>query len=485
VLDSRQQQVQKALAEFEEARKQFEALGEHGAMAGLQYQLGAAYNRWGRLPEAEAADRTCMEQAGVVGDGYDLLRCRQQLATIALQRAHTDEDYAAVRGDLTGIIEDAGHQGFQILQARAWLSASQVDAMRNRFTDAERSLNEALARAEGEESARVKALINLARADLFLRTKRPEPAEKDAEAAAVFFREDGTLKELAQALLLKGRALQEQFRFEDALKEFQAEQAVAAKVSPGNEAQAIEASGTVYQYQENYPAAANRFRRALELGGSTAGAAYYRLELARALIELGRWEEAKAALAPLDGAKLLPGLRQRLSLERASMQLFSGGTRSIRNELKGTAPDDPEVLLLEGQADLLARSFRSAREKCGLALANESAAQERHFAAVSSICAAEAALGAGAAQESLDLLASHEAVWAAFPVQRLRGLVLRSEALKAIGRNEEWKAPLEGAVSVVSGLIALWGPGDFQSFQNRADVRGNPVLLNFIHGESK
>ncbi len=485
VLDSRQQQIPKALSEFDEARTQFQALGEHGAMAGLQYQLGAAYNRWGRLAEGEAALRSCADQARVVGDEYDALRCRQQLATIALRRAQADEDFAAARRELTEVIDDAGRQGFQALQARAWLSLGQTYVLRDSFTDAEHSFTEASARAESEQAARVKALIDMARADLHLRTRRPQLAEPEAAAAAVFFRQDGALKELSQALLLEGRALLDQQRPDDALKMFSEQREVAAKVSPGDEAKALEAIGQVYEYEENYPAAAAQFRHALELAGSGLDALYYRVHISRMLAELGQWREAREVLGTVARAGLPPGLRVPLSLALAQIDLVSGGAVRVRGELSGPDAAEPEFLTLRGEADLLQRNFRAAQTECKTALEAALGTQDRQEVSASAACLAEAALGAGSAQESLDVLSRYESEWTTLPVERWRGLAVRSACLMAAGRKDQAKASLEGAKSAVSGLIALWGPRDFQSYQNRADIRGNRILINIGFGVKK
>ncbi len=476
VLDSRQQRIPEALAEFDEARSQFDSLGEHGAMGGLQYQLGAAYNRWNRLPEAEAALQSCVEQTKVVGDVYDSLRCRQQLAVIALRSAKADEDYAAVRSDLEAIVDEAGQHGFRVLQARASMTLGQTDVMRNDVAGADHSFSEASALAEGEQATRVQSSIELAAADLHLRTQQPRVAEREAAAAAAFYEKDGALKEFSQALLLQGRAMLNQHRPDDALKKFQQERAVASKVSTGDEAQAWAAVGTVYEQQERYPEAAIQFQRALELAGTDLKAPYYRVDLAQVLAELGRWREARSVLQPVTTTALLPQARRQLALDRATIELVSGNPKGVGDELSGLHGPDAGLVVHLGEADLIRENFRGARSKCQSVLAGTDLGDDRQIAARAAICVAEATLRGGDAPNSLEVLSRYEPQWATLPVELLRALALRSAGLIAVGRKDESRTSVEAAKSAVGALIALWGPQDVQSFQGRADIRGNQTF---------
>ena len=216
VLDSRQQQIQKALDGFAEARKEFESMGEHGAVATLEYQLGAAFNRWGKLPEAESALRTCLDQARSVGASYDELRCRQQLATIGLRRAATAESLDALAREVAAIIDAADRPGFQILTARAWLLLAQIHFQRGDFEAADRDFAQASSRAENEDAGQVRASIGIVEASLYLRNHRAADAEKGARAAMVYYESSGSKKEAGQACIMLSRALRDSGKLDQA-----------------------------------------------------------------------------------------------------------------------------------------------------------------------------------------------------------------------------------------------------------------------------
>ena len=288
------------------------------------------------------------------------------------------------------------------------------------------------------------------------------------------------MKELSQALLLQGRALLNARRFEDALNRFSEQRQVAAKVSPEDEAKGWEGVGLVYEAEENFPAAALQFGRAAELAGKNRDAQYYQIETARVQTELGRLQEAEALLKLLSAADSTAALRSEIRSLMAEIHLLSGSPARVQEDLGATVSQDTSVRVLLGRADLLNRRFVGAAAKCRAALTDTIAAKDVDGIATSSVCIAEALLGAGSPRLSLEVLARYQALWSTSPVERWRALAIRSACLLALGRRDEAEESRKAAGSVVRDLIALWGARDFELYRNRADVRGSRMMMNTL-----
>jgi tetratricopeptide (TPR) repeat protein len=475
VLNSRQQQITKALDGFAKARKEFEAVGEHGAVAGLEYQLGAAFNRWGKLPEAEAALKSCFEQARAVDDFYDELRCRHQLATIRLRRATAPAALDSVARDVAGIVEAADRPGFQILTARAWLLLAQVDAQRGKYEAADRDFSEAFTRAQSEDAGQLKAYIGFTEASLYLRNHRAADAEKPARAALADYEAGGYMKEAGQACILLSRALRDLGRLDEARRVILDKASLFASLSATEIAQMHEALASLESERDNYPAAIAQLEAAIGSAPDGPNVPLYRVGIAQMRIELGMLQEAREILSEArKEAALPPALEEKIHRIEATAHLYELKPEAALEDLR--LPGKPASFLdpiLAGLALIRINHAEDGIKSCdGAAKPGDRAEVKANIA----LCAAEGLAALHRMSDAGERLAQIDEAMRKDPVMAWRMAVLEAQ-MHGVGiAAGSGAAPQDQIRAAISALQELWGRDMLMRRLLRPDVQRDLTL---------
>ncbi len=460
IFDSKRMRIPQARQEFDEASIGFRQSGQLAALHEAELQLGVALNRWGMIPEARRTLESCISEAKASGDDYGGLRCKQILSVVIFDRATTDRELAATQRYLEELIDETGPLGFQLLLGREHSSLGQVFSRRGDYEAAERQYREAMTLAESEESARLEAQVDYAAADTHNRSDRSVEAEQEARQALAFYDADRAQKDIAWCVIVLGRALRNQGKFDEARTLLETRSAKMTNLSANDKAVMLQTIGMIYAGEQNYPAALKEYRDALALkpGGDLGP---YRLLIARAQAETGDLAGARGTLRELALRGDLPGAEQ--------------------NELEG---DDILLDLYEGWPAAAARISPPRDE-----------GQSMVFAAIAKIRTNRSPDGISLCQSVLK--SSHDTrVVTAARLCLLEGFVKQKDRVHArddydsIGKT--WRPPVESAwradalmcglepansqfrsaaAAHLEDLRRLWSDPVFRQYLSRTDVR--------------
>jgi tetratricopeptide (TPR) repeat protein len=240
--------------------------------------------------------------------------------------------------------------------------------------------------------------------------------------------------------------------------------------------------------QENYPAALESCDSALkayESAKDTFSIAFTNTVRARALVRLGRFNEAKSLLEQLfkmvdeqKGSYLQ--LRPELQLIKAELSFSEGNLAEstvIANEAVKTAPARSDVLiesksffaLLKGASG----ASREAKQLCDEAMEVSSNSGNSGLYSVALLRCSEAALKtndpqtaatlAAKAQERLARSEKKESEWRAWSIA--------ARATEQLGDKTKAEEMSRNAVFVRSKLEQLWGPDTFKQYTARPDIQ--------------
>ena len=263
IFDSKRMRIPQARQEFDEAGSGFRQSAQLAALDETEFQMGVALNRWGMIPEARRALESCVSQAKASGDDYGGLRCKQILSVVFLDQATTDRELAATQRYLEEVIDETGPLGFQLLLGREHSSLGQVFSRRGDYEAADRQYREAMTLAESEESARLEAQIDYAAADTHNRSDRSIEAEQEGRQALAFYDADHAQKDIAWCVIVLGRALRNQGKFDEARTLLETRNAKMTNLSPHDKAVMLQTIGMIYAGEQNHPAALKVYRDAL------------------------------------------------------------------------------------------------------------------------------------------------------------------------------------------------------------------------------
>jgi tetratricopeptide (TPR) repeat protein len=454
IFDSKRMRLPRARQEFDEARSGFRQSGQLAALDETELQLGVALNRWGMISEARSTLESCIRQAKTSGDDYGGLRCKQILSVIARNQARTDRELAATQHYLEGLIDEAGGLGFQLLLGRAELTLGQVFSRRGDYEAADRHYRDAMTLAMSEESLRLEAQVDYVAADTHNRSDRSAEAEQEVRRALAFYDADHSQSDIAWCVIVLGRALRNQGKFEEALSLLETRNAKMTDLSTDDEAVMLQTIGMIYAVEQDHPAALKEYRKALALNpGGDLGP--YQLLIAEAQAETGDLAGARHTLRDLALRGDLPGAEQ--------------------DELQG------DLILLdlyEGSPATAARIAPSNEEKQGLV-----------FAAIAKIRTNRIPEGISSCQSVLK--SSHDTrVVTAARLCLLEGFVKQKDRVHArdlygsIGST--WSPPIESAWRADALMCALEpANSQFRSaatahLENLRRLWSDPVLRQYL-----
>jgi tetratricopeptide (TPR) repeat protein len=236
-------------------------------------------------------------------------------------------------------------------------------------------------------------------------------------------------------------------------------------------AQAEESLGSLLVYQEQYPKALEHYRKSLDLHRSAQRKGYAGLQLGSTLWQLGRFEEARAALDAADAlAQAFPELRVRLLRARAEMEQSAGHSAQAsaiaRRALAGDPKPNPgtavELTRVLGLAMLDTGDKRGGLRKCGEALDAASKSDDVNALLNVRLALADARLENGDRTGSEALLQLVEPALSGHPESRFRAFAL----LARIDRRH-----VATARQALDELKTQWGDAAFAQYQTRNDVK--------------
>jgi tetratricopeptide (TPR) repeat protein len=243
-------------------------------------------------------------------------------------------------------------------------------------------------------------------------------------------------------------------------------------------AQAEGSLGSLLAFQEQYPKAVEHYRKSLGLCHDAQLKGYAGLQCGSTLWQLGRYEEARAALDAADAlAAKFPELRARLLRARAEMEQSAGHSaqavaiarRALEGDPKPSAGTVIELTRVLGLAVMATGDKRGGLRKCEEALDAASKSDDVSVLLTARLALAEARLENGDRTGAAAMLQAAEPTLTGHPESRWRAFALMARidhGYLAKGRK------------ALDELRTLWGDAAFAQYQTRNDVKklARPVL---------
>jgi tetratricopeptide (TPR) repeat protein len=355
ILYGRRQEQAKAAAAFRQAESLYGALSNIEGQAEVLYQRSVVANKRGDLAEAASLLEKTLEMARTAGNQHQQVTALLQLCTLSQKKG----DLAAAEKEASDAIELAHASGLEALAARGQLQLGNTWFVRGDFALARKYFQQSLDSSRRFHAPRSEAQALLSLGSLRIQSMELEEGIREVEQALPFFERGGYAKEISQALLLLGRARRDQGDYAGALHVFGEQLERAGKAGDwAQSALAQEGIARVLQYQERFPEALAHARECVSISrahGDQLSLAYGEALSATVLANLGRYREAREALAEVASAARRPGgyaaLAELADRYEAEIALSEGEFAAAREGARKLLRT-PEKLGIEGRTEV-------------------------------------------------------------------------------------------------------------------------------------
>jgi serine/threonine-protein kinase len=486
VLYGRRQDAAKAEAAFEKAEALYTAQSNYDGLVEVLYQRGYFLSNREMLTEASALLQRALELASATENKPHQIRVLLQLSRLDYVAGHAERAHRYGNE----AIELARNEQLDNLALSGLLDIGNTFFVRGEYAEAERRFTQVLETARAARARRWEARASLSLGSLYVQQGKGGEALRYVEPALAFYEQGNFRRETSQALLLLGYARDQLGDYEAALRVYTQLLRLAEQADDMTQvAHARAATGLLLMNQERFPEALEHFGESYRLHqslGLSPKAGYDLLNRGSLLWQLGRYDEAAAALAEATAVARRPqgGDKQLLAwahLSGAQMALSRQRYREAISESRQAAEaaggqvQDLSIHVAStiGLAQSRSGMTRAGRESCQKSL--EAAAQSGSEQLVSDarLALAEAALANGGAREALELAAQAQEVFARSGRRHSewRALLVAALASRRLGDGERGREYASRAQSLLTNLEQQWGAENYGSYLTRRDVR--------------
>jgi eukaryotic-like serine/threonine-protein kinase len=295
LLYSRQEEYDKAAAEFAAAEKSYEALSKAEGLNEIRYQQGLLASKRELFGEA----RDALQKAHDKAEGDQILS--QQIAAL-LQLSLTfyaESKTVPAREHAQKALDLARDKGLENLKAQGLIDLGNALYLRREYEEAETHFNSALKFAGAAKGRRIEALARLSLGKLYVqRNIKMDEATRHLEQALTFFQKGGYRKEISETISRLGQAKLQQGDYAAALRIFDERLQRAKQVNDRSHlARLHQLIGRTFADQEVYPEALRHFEQSYSLYQSLSNQQLYMgyalLDRSDMLWRLGRYEDAR------------------------------------------------------------------------------------------------------------------------------------------------------------------------------------------------
>jgi tetratricopeptide (TPR) repeat protein len=468
IIYGRASKLADSAAALQRAEELYQQSSNLEGLTEVAYQRGIVANRRREFDEGVKDLNKALETAKLADNTQQGIRIRLQLANNYYMsgRPELAEQYAQQA------LDTAQANQMESLTISGLVNLGNAQNARRDGGGAEKYYQEALTRARRHNVPRMVAVCLLSLAGLHGQQRRTENVMREASEALTYFESHGFAVESASCYTAIGRCQRDRGDLDAAQKSFQRSVEMAAKTKDAVViAQAEESLGSLLAFQEQYPQALEHYRKSLELNRDPQLKGYAGLQCGSTLCQLGRYDDARAALDAADElATKYPELRVRLLRSRAELEQTAGHSAQAavlaRQALSGNPPPSPgtaiELHRVIGLALLATGDKRGGLRECEGALADAVKNEDVGALLGARLAVAEARIANGDRAGAAALLKNIEPTLAGRPESRLRSSALMAELDSRY---------IEAGRAALGELKSQWGDAAFSTYQNRSDVR--------------
>ena len=490
VLQGRRQDLQSASAAFAQAESLYRDDQNSEGIAEVFYQRGYLFAQMGKIPEAQTAAEQALNLANTVAENkYQQVRTLLLLGSISYSSGDTEKAQSLT----TQALEMARANGMENLATRGLLDVGNTLSLKRDFANAERYVRQALelARNYGEKSNEAGA--NLLLGSIFVQQGEAETGATFIDQALSFYRPRGYRRETSRCMVMIGRKQLLQGDFSSAVKTFDEQLQLAKQVEdPGELARSQSEVAAALSKQDLYPQALIRYTESGDLSrklGNPLRVSFALVNQGDMSWRLGKYDEAKATLAELDGYLSALSNDNRYKqiwkawshLYLAQMYLSQRKLNEARSQsslaLSAASPDDLETKVEINAVQCLIEVAAGAANK-GRLLCEQAANVDLEPASVShkahvQLALAEAKLETGDAAGCVDASLQAQQIFAKLheSEREWRAWLLAARASQRLGNLDGMRQQLSNAQALLNGLKEKWGNEAFNSYLSRPDIQ--------------
>ena len=476
-----------AEAAFAKAESLYQDQQNNEGRAEVLFQRGQLYNQLNKTAEARQQLQQAVDAAHVTASEYQRIKTLLQLASLATTEGKVDEAH----GHVNQAIELAQANGMETPIANGLIELGYIYLVKGAYDEAAKEFEEALSYARQYKIRRGEARALLSLASLsYQHYGDPDKTLLYARQALPFFQQGKYRKETGQALLLTGRANSLKGNYAEAVAAFEEQLHLAEQSGDASLiAQAHGELGICLVQQEQYPQALDHFKANFEINRSNQSvlsSGYALTNRGNALWQIGRYDEARADFKEAASIAQRPdapfkGLLTWYTLSQARMDLSENKFPAALAKANETAnlagsPDNSraaEAKTAGGLAQLFSGHKEPGKRACGEALEIARRLNNQELLCAAQLAFAEALLETGdaknALQNALEIrdrssrLGKRDSEW--------RALLLAARAEQLLGDGAKASEYASAAATSQSQIEQKWGTDNYQSYQNRPDIR--------------
>ena len=501
ILYGRRRDFPRANDAFSKAQEIYQAMSSQEGLAEVHYQRGSLLAQTRRLPEAKEQLERSLELSRSSSNDYQSIRTALQLSSVYYAEGDTNRAKTIAADAVTA----AEKGNIRTLATNGLIDLGYTLLARGEFAEARSYFQRALDFARQDKSTRLDARARLALGSLSTQEGTFDEAISHLESALKFYQPAGYGRETSNALILLGRAYRDKGEYAVAMKAFSEQLALAKQSGDAARVAATHSSIGVLlgDNQEIYPEALPHFAESYRINtslGARVAMGWDQLNRASALWQLGRYEEAKAALDEAHAIAAEPeaGFKSQLAyVELIGAQMaFSLGNRAEATTRATAAltlaERDYKDTALQARQTLALTQAMSGASKQATALVEEAVAAARELKlprllSSALLASAEVRLAssdgrgaladAQAAQKMFAAAAQLESEWRAWLVSA-RSILLEGDSSTAY----------DYAIRAESGRAALqarWGEDHYRGYVRRPDIQVRLKQLAQLLGAKK
>jgi tetratricopeptide (TPR) repeat protein len=490
VLHGRQQDLQSASVAFAQAESLYRDDQNSEGISEVFYQRGYLFAQMGQITDAQNAADQALNLANTAAENkYQQVRVLQLLGAIAYSSGNTERAQSLT----TQALEMARSNGMENLATRGLLDVGNTLSLKRDFANAERYARQALELARNYGEKRNEAGANLLLGSIFVQQGDAGTGATFIDQALAFYRPRGYRRETSRCMVMIGRKQLLQGDFSNAVKTFDEQLQLAKEVEdPGELARSQSEVAAALSKQDLYPQALVRYAESCELSrklGNPLRVSFALVNQGDMAWRLGKYEDAKAALAELDG--YLDALsndnrykqiwRAWSHLYLAQMYLSQRKLNDARSQsslaLSAASHDDLETKVEINAVQCLIEVAAGAASKGRLlceaaAKANLEPSSVSHKAHVQ-LALAEAKLETGDATGCVDTSVQAQQIFAKLHEgeREWRAWLLAARANQRLGNLDAMRQQLSSAQALLNALKEKWGSEAFSSYLSRPDIQ--------------
>jgi tetratricopeptide (TPR) repeat protein len=487
VLYGRRQDLSKATEAFAKAQDIYQAMSSQEGLAEVSYQRGSMLARIRRLPEAKEQLERSLEVSRGSSNEYQSIRTQLQLSNVYYAEGNSNR----AKTIAADAVKAAQANNIRTLAANGLIDLGYTLLARGEFDDTRSYLQHALDLARQDKSTRLEARARLALGSLSTQEGSIDEAIDHLEAALKFYQPAGYRTETSNALILLGRAYRDKGEYAVAMKAF-SEQLELAKQS-GDAARLAATHSSIGillgDNQEIYPEALSHFDETYRINktiGARVSQGWDQANRAQSLWQLGRYEEARAALDEAHSIAAEPdaAFKSQLAyveLIDAQMALSLGRTAEATTRASAAfklAELDYKDTALQARQTLALTHARSGAARKATPLVAEAVDAARAFKVprlLSSalLASAEVRLAGGDARGAFEDAQSAQKMFAAASQleSEWRAWLVSARAKLLVGDGSTAYDYATRAESSRAALQARWGDDHYRGYARRPDVQ--------------